>query len=136
QREGESLSWRERLAALGYIWPFVKLVWRTDRRFTLAMVVLRFLRALTPVAALWLGKLIIDAVLGILRGSGSHERLWKLVALEIAVVVAGEVMSRISTLVESLLGDLFTNHISLRLMKHAAMLDLYLFEDPLFYDKL
>ena len=136
QHDIGSLTWRERLAALGYILPFVKLVWRTHRRFTLAMVVLRLLRALTPVAILWLGKLIIDAVIGILRGSASHERLWKLVAFEIALVVAGEALSRASALIESLLGDLFTNHTSLLLMKHAAMLDLYLFEDPVFYDKL
>lgn len=136
QQEYESLTWRQRLAALGYIGPFVKLVWQTDRWLTLAMVVLRLLRALTPVATLWLAKLILDAVIGILKGSASPGRLWKLVAFEIALVVASEALSRASALVESLLGDLFTNHTSLLLMKHAAMLDLYLFEDPVFYDKL
>src|SRR6185437_15455356 len=39
-------------------------------------------------------------------------------------------------LVESLLGDLFSNHISVRLMRHAATLDLAQFEDPDFYDHL
>src|SRR6478609_6053491 len=41
-----------------------------------------------------------------------------------------------SALVESLLGDLFSNHISVRLMRHAATLDLAQFEDPEFYDHL
>ena len=41
-----------------------------------------------------------------------------------------------SSLVESLLGDLFSNHISVRLMRHAATLDLAQFEDPEFYDHL
>src|SRR5258708_22718523 len=35
-----------------------------------------------------------------------------------------------------LLGDKFTNHVSLRLMEHATQLDLVSFEDPVFYDKL
>ena len=37
---------------------------------------------------------------------------------------------------ESLLGDLFSNVISVRLMEHAATLDLAQFEDPTFYDHL
>ncbi len=37
---------------------------------------------------------------------------------------------------ESLLGDLFSNDVSERLMRHAATLDLAQFEDPAFYDHL
>jgi ATP-binding cassette subfamily B protein len=62
--------------------------------------------------------------------------LWKLVALEVAFVLVNEALSRASSLVESLLGDLFSNHTSVRLMQHAATLDLYQFEDPAFYDQL
>jgi ATP-binding cassette subfamily B protein len=50
-------------------------------------------------------------------------RLWELVAIEIAIVLIGEVLARASP-GESLLGDLFSNHTSLRLMEHAAILDL------------
>jgi ATP-binding cassette, subfamily B, bacterial len=58
------------------------------------------------------------------------------VALEIAIVVTGEVLARASTLIESLLGDLFSNRMSVRLMEHAARLDLAQFENPQFYDHL
>ena len=50
--------------------------------------------------------------------------------------MTGELLARASSLVESLLGDLFSNHISVRLMRHAATLDLAQFEDPEFYDHL
>jgi ATP-binding cassette subfamily B protein len=100
------------------------------------MVLLRLLRATVPVATLWVGKLIIDAVVGLRESGGDLTRLWQLVALEVAIVTAGEVLSRTSVLVESLLGDLFSNHTSVRLMEHAATLDLYHFEDPAFYDQL
>ena len=48
----------------------------------------------------------------------------------------GEVLARASQLVESLLGDLFSNRVSVLLMEHAATLDLQQFEDPAFYDHL
>src|ERR687886_1250723 len=129
-------TWRERLAALRCVPSLLKLVWDTHRGYTVTMAVLRFARSFVPVATLWIGKLIIDAVVGLRGGGAQLTRLWELVALEIAIVLAGEMLARASALVESLLGDLFSNHTSVRLMEHAATLDLEQFEDPAFYDQL
>jgi ATP-binding cassette subfamily B protein len=102
-----------------------------------AMVTLRLVRGFVPVASLWAAKLIIDAVVALTRTPGaSLTPLWRVVALELGIVVVGELLARASALVESLLGDLFSNHISVRLMRHAATLDLAQFEDPDFYDHL
>jgi ATP-binding cassette, subfamily B, bacterial len=128
---------RERLEALRYLPQLVRLVWQTHRGFTAAMIVLRLVRAFVPVATLWVAKLIIDQVVLITRTPGTPlTDLWRVVALELAIVVVGELLARASALVESLLGDLFSNHISVRLMRHAATLDLQQFEDPDFYDHL
>jgi ATP-binding cassette, subfamily B, bacterial len=135
-REKERPSWRERIAALRYVPPLVRLVWQTHRGFTSVMIVLRLVRAFIPVATLWIGKLIIDAVVAMREGQATFRRLWELVALEIIIVLGGEMLARASSLVESLLGDLFSNLTSVRLMEHAAALDLYHFEDPGFYDQL
>src|SRR5688572_20743126 len=129
-------SWRDRAAALRYVPALVKMVWSTHRGYTTAMIVLRFVRALAPVAMLWVGKLIIDVVVAALAGPPDYALLWKLVALEIGIVVAGDVLARASSVYESLLGDLFSNVVSVRLMRHAATLDLAQFEDPEFYDHL
>ena len=130
-------GFRERLAALRYLPALVRLVWQTHRGYTAAMVVLRLIRAFVPVASLWAAKLIIDQVVQLTREpGGSLTALWRVVALELAIVVVGELLARASSLVESLLGDLFSNHISVRLMRHAATLDLAQFEDPDFYDHL
>jgi ATP-binding cassette subfamily B protein len=130
-------TWRERLAALRYLPALLGLVWETNRGYTLAMIVLRLLRAFVPVASLWAAKLIIDAVVALARTpNASLAPLWRVVALELAIVIVGEILARASSLVESLLGDLFSNHISVRLMRHAATLDLAQFEDPEFYDHL
>ena len=128
---------RERLAALRYLPRLLGLVWQTDRRLTAAMIVLRLLRAFVPVATLWAAKLIIDQVVLISRAPGTaHTALWHAMFLELGIVVVGEVLARASSLAESLLGDLFSNHISVALMRHAATLDLAQFEDPQFYDHL
>jgi ATP-binding cassette subfamily B protein len=127
---------RERIAVLRNIPPFVSMVWRTHRGFTSAMVALRLARAFVPVAALWVGKLIIDAVVAARAGSIDSALLWRLVGLEILIALVGEALSNTSSVVESLLGDLFSNRTSVMLMEHAATLDLYHFEDPAFYDVL
>lgn len=127
---------QQRFAALRYIPPLIKLVWETHRGYTTAMAVLRLMRAGVPVATLWVGKLIIDTVVASRESTPDFPRLWKLVALEIAIVTVSDLLARTSSLVESLLGDLFSNHTSVRLMEHAATLDLAHFEDPAFYDHL
>jgi ATP-binding cassette, subfamily B, bacterial len=100
------------------------------------MIGLRLLRACIPVATLWIGKLIIDAVVAAQGAALNLSQLWKLVALEFAIVLVGEALARTSVLVESLLGDLFSNYTSVRLMEHAATLDLFHFENAAFYDRL
>ena len=108
------------------------------------MVFLRVIRSFVPVATLWIGKLIIDQVLiardtpiaSVEQAFYNNPRLWELVALELTIVAAGQLLMRASALVESLSGDLFANQISVRLMQHASTLDLYQFENPEFYDRL
>jgi ATP-binding cassette subfamily B protein len=130
-------GWRERIAALRYVPKLFGLVWQTHRGFTVAMIVLRFARAFVPVWSMWAAKLIIDEVIALARAPGaSLVPLWEVVALELGIVVVGEILARASSLIESLLGDLFSNDISVRLMRHAATLDLEQFEDPEFYDHL
>jgi len=129
-------GWREKIIATRYALLLIRMVWQTHRPYTITMAILRLLRAFIPVATLWVGKLIIDTVLASRGSGGNLTQLWQLVILEIAIVIAGDGLARASTLIESLLGDLFSNRTSLRLMEHAAKLDLYQFENPKFYDQL
>jgi ATP-binding cassette, subfamily B, bacterial len=128
-------TWREKVAILGALPKLLGLVWDTHRGYTIAMVALRLVRSLIPVATLWVGKLIIDAVILAAKG-GATGPLWRYLAIEIVIVLSGEFLARASSLLESLLGDLFSNVVSERLMRHAATLDLAQFEDPTFYDHL
>ena len=100
------------------------------------MMLLRVTRAFVPVATFWVGKLILDSVIAVRDGRADMATLWRYVAIELAIVVTGEILARASSLIESLLSDLFSNRMSVRLMEHASTLDLAQFEDPTFYDHL
>ncbi|HEY8309748.1 MAG TPA: hypothetical protein VIG47_04295, partial [Gemmatimonadaceae bacterium] len=134
--ERENATWADRREALRHVPPLVRMVWETHRGYALTMVLLRIARAFIPVATFWIGKLIIDGVIASRSGHGSLVFLWRYIAIELAIVAAGEIMARVSALVESLLSDLFSNRMSVRLMEHAATLDLAQFENPDFYDHL
>jgi ATP-binding cassette subfamily B protein len=139
--EGPPPTWSERLDALKHVPPLIRLVFQTHRGYTAAILALRVLRSFIPVAVLWIGKLIIDGVIaGMAAAHAGRTPDWwhlaTLVALELGIAVVGEGLARLSSLLESLLGDLFANRLSVRLMEHAATLDLAQFEDAEIYDHL
>jgi len=141
RRDDELPDWRERLSALRYVPSLLKLVYESQPRYTWGIIILRVMRAGVPVAQLWVGKLIIDGVIAAIASSRADGAVdWAylagLVALELLITVAGEGLARASSLLESLLGDLFANRVSVRLMEHASTLDLAQFEDPATYDHL
>jgi len=128
-------TWREKIGVLRTLTQLLGLVWEAHHALTAAMITVRLVRGVVPVATLWVGKLIIDSVVRGASGAGVGD-LWRYVALEIAIVLGGEFLARASALIESLLGDLFSNFVSIRLMVHSATLDLTQFEDPATYDHL
>lgn len=124
------------------------MVWRASPGLLLITLTLRVIRAVLPVAALWFGKLIIDEVVRLsalsdgpatLSGwatSGEITLLAIYVGAEFALAVLSDLLSRIGGLVDSLLSERLTMSSSIRLMEHAATLDLEDFEDAEFQDKL
>ena len=113
------------------------MVWATSPVLSVATLLLRFIAALFPLSSLWVAKLIIDLVVRAIRNQPMDRSLvWKLLIIELLLAVGSDILGRVISLVDSLLGDRFTNHVSLRLMRHAMSLDLVSFEDPVFYDKM
>jgi ATP-binding cassette, subfamily B, bacterial len=128
--------WHRRLTALRLVPRLMRMVWEAHPPFTAAMIALRTVQAAVPVTTLWVAKLIVDEVVRLTQSGGGTRHLWMLVGLEFAIVLVGEFLTRASALVESLLGDLFGIRVSIRIMEHAATLDLHQFENPRFYDHL
>ncbi|WP_312371290.1 ABC transporter ATP-binding protein [Stenotrophomonas sp.] len=140
-------SFRERVDAMRNLPPFLRQVWQTSRWLTLASLGLRLVRALMPVAMLYVGKLIIDEAVRLAGAgpmppladalsSGHLTTLLELLLLELAIAIGSDLLGRLISYADSLLSELFTNATSVRLMEHAAELDLEDFEDPDLQDKL
>ncbi len=141
-------SLRERIGALRNLRPFLRSVWETSPTLTIASIALRLVRALLPVATLYVGKLIIDTVVALVAAHATHDGvaawlasgelnpLWRLLALEFALAVLSDVLGRIVSLFDSLLSEQYSNQMSVRLMEHAATLDLEDFEDSELQDRL
>ena len=135
----KQVSWSERFASLRNVPALLRMIWHTHPRYALTNVILRLIRSGIPFAMLYLGKLIIDEVvtqLALPLEDRTFDAVWVWVGLELGLAVLSDVLNRMLGLLDSLLGDLFANDSSVRLMEHAAKLDLSQFEDSEFYDKL
>lgn len=141
-------SFRERIDALRNLPPFLREVWRTSRPLTLATLTLRLVRALLPVAMLYIGKLIIDEAIRLVGAGavdGGFGEAWRggqldhlalLLAVEFGLAILSDLLGRLVAYCDQVLSEMFTNAASMRLMEHAATLDLEDFEDPELQDRL
>ncbi|RNL52160.1 ABC transporter ATP-binding protein [Pedobacter jejuensis] len=133
----QNITFRQRFSSLKNLPVFFKLVWKSSPKKTLISFGLRILRSAMPVALLYTGKLIIDNVIALnANHTADTSKLWELVAIEFGLAVLTDGLNRMINLTDSLLGDQFSNYTSMRIMRHAATLDLDQFEDSVFYDKL
>jgi ATP-binding cassette, subfamily B, bacterial len=131
-------GWGERLTAMRNIPPVLHIVWESGPAVVAAGVGLRLLVALLPLALLAVTRLIIDAIVRTVQ-TPTHPvqpHFWWLVAAEFLLAVLGSLLSRTIDFMDALLADKYTRHVSIRVMKHAAELDLIAYEDPIFYDRL
>jgi ATP-binding cassette subfamily B protein len=141
-------TFKERFGALRTLRPFLAMVWKTSPGLTGTLIVLRLARALLPIVSLYIAKLIIDDVVALVqlpdRPTTLHDWLARgrlnglafLLLAEFALAVLSDVLGRAVSLVDSLLADQVSNSSSVRLMEHAATLDLEDFEDAEFQDQL
>lgn len=133
----EKQTLKNQINALRNLPRFFKLIWETSPRMSLGNMVLRLVKAVIPITMLYIGKEIIDEIIALQNGQSSDQQyLWLLVGLEFGLAIFSDIINRGITLLDSLLGDLVANRTSEDLIRHAANLDLYQFEDANFYDKL
>jgi ATP-binding cassette subfamily B protein len=130
-------AWRDRFAALKNIPPAIKLLWLSCPGLVAAATGLRLVVAVLPVTALWIVKLIIDLVVSTRQNAGAvPTEIWFLLAAEFVVAALGAILGRAIDYCDGRIADNFSREVSVRVMRHAATLDLESFEDPNFYDKL
>jgi ABC-type multidrug transport system, ATPase and permease components len=141
-------GFRARWAALRNVAPFLGMVWQASPGLLVLSLVLRLARALIPVTALWFGKLIIDEVVRLAGsplpaagplgwiGAEGASTLVLLLGAEFLLAILSDLLGRLGGLTDTLLTERLTMSSSVRLMHHAASLDLAAFEDAGFQDRL
>lgn len=129
-------GWRERAAALRNVPALMRLVWESGPGVVTAGWAFRITAALIPLAMLSVAKLILDAVQVKAGGGALPPEFWWLVAAEGGLAILGGVLGRATGFFDGLLADRFTRHVSVRVMEHAAQLDLTAYESPAFHDQL
>ena len=133
----ESKAWKDRLRAMKNIPPVLGLIWQSGPALVLSALLLRAALALAPLASLWIGKLIIDVLVSTVRTHGpAPQRIWLYVAIEFLIAAVAGLTGRTIDYCDGRIADRFSRTVTLRVMRHAATLDLTSFEDPVFYDRL
>ena len=93
-----------KFGALTDLGRYVAMVWRSSPGLTFLALALRLIRALLPVAILYVGKLIIDGVVTVIQTPHNFETLYRgqhndqlenillLLAVEFAMAVTADVL--------------------------------------------
>lgn len=136
--KGQKKRFTNQFSSYKNLIPFFKMIWATSKRYATLNIVLRVIKATLPLSMLYVGKEIIDTVLDLISDSPSLDKslLWIYLGVELGLAVISEILNRQISLIDALLGDLFSNKTSVEMIQHAATLDLYQFEDSEFYDKM
>jgi ATP-binding cassette, subfamily B, bacterial len=129
--------WRQRAAALQNLPPVLHLIWDAAPAVVAGGLALRVTSALVPITVLAVSKWIMDLIEGAVKHPGPiPATLWWLLGAVFALAALNSLLSRAIDYTDARLADEFTREVSLRVMRHAARLDLARLEDPAFQDKL
>lgn len=138
QRSHENFqnAWANRLNALCNIPAILKIVWDASPSVVTCGLALRVLSAGMPVALLAIARIIIQSIFDYLSHGILRPHFWWWVGGEFALASFGTVLNRTIDFTDALFADNYVKHISVRIMRHAASLDLSTYEEPTFQDKL
>jgi ATP-binding cassette subfamily B protein len=129
-------AWGDRLRALRNVPPVLHFVWESGPAVVFWNIAIRILVAFLPVGIGIIGRFIIDGVNRIRMHQPLPQHFWWLVAAEMALAVITGILSRSVDYFDNLLADRYTHHVSVEVMRKAAALDVTVYEDPVFYDRL
>ena len=134
--DGPGNAWSDRLRALKNIPPVFYFVWESGPTVVFWNITIRVIVAFLPVGIGIVGRFIIDGVNRLRVHQALPQHFWWLVGAEMALAVVTGVLSRAVDYFDNLLADRYTHHVSVEVMRKAASLDVTVYEDPVFYDRL
>jgi ATP-binding cassette subfamily B protein len=136
KRPNSPNAWADRIRALKNVPPVLHFVWESGPAVVSWNIAIRILAAFLPVGIGIIGRFIIDGVNRVRMHMPLPQHFWWLVGAEMMLAVVAGILSRAVDYFDSLLADRYTHHVSVEVMRKAASLDLTVYEDPVFYDRL
>jgi ATP-binding cassette subfamily B protein len=132
-----SVPFRQRLAALRELPRALQMVWRVSPWGLGLLAVLALLSSATPVMLLYVGKLMVDAVVAASRVAGADTQpVLNLVLLEGGLAAVQLLLLRANALTRQRVGEALAIHVNVIILEKAVSLNLSHFEDSEFYDRL
>ncbi|MFN0063970.1 MAG: ABC transporter ATP-binding protein [Myxococcaceae bacterium] len=116
----------------------VRLVWEAHPRAAALLLCVTTVTALLPAGIAYLGKLIVDGVVGAAQRGGAqgHVEVVRVVLMEFGLVAGLVVAQRLAGFARELLRASLGNLISEKILRKALQLELRHFEDSETYDKM
>ncbi len=126
------------LGVFRYSGQAIRLVWETSTKLTIALILLSLVGGVLPAAVAYIGKWLVDAVvLSVQTGEAAYRAdAIRYVVMEAGLVVLLAATQRGLSVCQSLLRALLGNRVNVLILEKALTLDLALFEDSEFYDKM
>jgi ATP-binding cassette, subfamily B, bacterial len=131
-------SWRRALPAAARLWRAVRLVWASGRGWTAASVALVAVQSGLPLVQLYLLKLIIDGVTGLMRPEGvaDFRPIGVLVSLAAGAALLAAAARSLAGLVAEGQARAVSDHLHEVVHAKAAEIDLEYYESPRYHDAL
>ncbi|HZP07559.1 MAG TPA: ABC transporter ATP-binding protein [Terracidiphilus sp.] len=134
--ETHGSAWGDRVRALKNVPPVLRFVWESGPSVVFWNIFIRITVAFLPVVVGVIGGKIIDGVNRIRFHQPLPSYFWYLVGAEMVLAILIGILLRAVDYLDNLLADRYTHHVSVEVMRKAAALDVTVYEDPVFYDRL
>ena len=136
-KDKSSVNWKGGFKALKYLPRFFKEVYISSKTAFLLNATCRLINALSPILLLYVGKLLIDEIiLQTTAEEGEFSKVWLYVGIELGIAVFSDIINRIITLTDGLIGDKYSNYSSVLIIRKTKDLSISQLEDSELYDKL
>ena len=129
-------AWGDRLRALKNVPSVLHFVWESGPAVVFWNIAIRIAVAFLPVGIGVVARYIINGVIEARNHGTLPQDFWWLVGTEMGLAVLTGILSRAVDYFDNLLADRYTHHVSVEVMRKAASLDVTVYEDPVFYDRL
>jgi ATP-binding cassette subfamily B protein len=136
-KDKKEIDWKGSFSAMRLLPRFFVEIYEAGRKAFVFNVICRLVNALSPIILLYVGKLLIDEIIYQVNAEiADYSKIWVYVGIELGIAIISDIINRIISLTDGLIGDLYSNASSVKIITKTKDLSISQLEDSEFYDKL